>query len=67
SENEAHNRLRQVLNQRIQRDKILTYVPKWQKKALPKKLVLQTWNEVIERSHDLQVDWTGEPEVLVGI
>ncbi|KAJ7059750.1 hypothetical protein C8F01DRAFT_989492, partial [Mycena amicta] len=68
TEAEIHNRWRRQISLRIELDRQLTNTTKWRKKAISKKLVLDTWRRVIENEDTLPADWTnpaGELQVLV--
>ncbi|KAI0694274.1 hypothetical protein BC835DRAFT_1205834, partial [Cytidiella melzeri] len=45
-----------AMNIRVIMDSELTK-PKYSKRKLPKQLVLQTWSNVLNRDHDLPLDW----------
>jgi ribonuclease HI len=54
------------MNLRLELDCQMTNA-RWARKAIPKPLVLKTWQGVLERQDTLPEDWTGEPQVLVGV
>ncbi|KAJ3738034.1 hypothetical protein EV360DRAFT_58497, partial [Lentinula raphanica] len=67
-ENEVRNRWLKVINNRLELDRRMTN-RRYEAKALPKRLVLQTWKEVLADEEKLPKDWTDEHinGVLVGI
>ncbi|KAJ7055967.1 hypothetical protein C8F01DRAFT_1257787 [Mycena amicta] len=58
TEAEVHNRWRRQISLRIELDRQLTNTTKWRKKAISKKLVLNTWRRAIENEDTLPADWT---------
>ncbi|KAJ3836284.1 hypothetical protein F5878DRAFT_541640, partial [Lentinula raphanica] len=56
---EAHGKWAQVLNRRLERDQKLIS-KKWKKNMIPKTVVFDTWNSIIQRTTNLPPDWTGE-------
>ncbi|KAJ6485452.1 hypothetical protein C8R47DRAFT_980195 [Mycena vitilis] len=67
SEREIFQRWQSALNIRLALDCQMTNKTRYEKKALPKSLVLKTWSGVIQHEDTLPDDWTGEPQVLVGV
>ncbi|KAJ3717501.1 hypothetical protein C8R42DRAFT_697679 [Lentinula raphanica] len=63
---EVHGRWAQVLNKRLERDQKLIS-KRWKKDMIPKTVVLDTWNAIVQTTTDLPPDWIGETGVLVGI
>ncbi|KAH9476331.1 hypothetical protein JR316_0011906 [Psilocybe cubensis] len=63
---EIHNKWLKTINSRLELDSILTR-PKYGKKALKKKVVLNTWRGTLRDEGNLPRDWTGRYGVLVGI
>ncbi|KAJ7106482.1 hypothetical protein C8R43DRAFT_1080647 [Mycena crocata] len=64
---EARNRWLRAINNRLKIDCIMTNEVKFGKKAIQKKLVKETWKNVLKDESTLPKDWTWETEVLVGI
>ncbi|KAJ7155938.1 hypothetical protein C8R43DRAFT_1125843 [Mycena crocata] len=65
--NELHNRWMRAINGRLQMDCELTNKRKYEKKALLKEVVQNTWSKVLKDETNLPKDWTRETGVLVGI
>ncbi|KAJ3751590.1 hypothetical protein EV360DRAFT_56643 [Lentinula raphanica] len=63
---EVHGRWAQVLNKRLERDQKLIS-KRWKKDMIPKTVVFDTWNAIVQKTTDLPPDWIGETGVLVGI
>ncbi|KAJ7916585.1 hypothetical protein B0H13DRAFT_1609160, partial [Mycena leptocephala] len=55
------------INMRLALDCQMTNKGRYEKKALKKSLVLKTWSKIIRNEDTLPADWTGEPQVLVGV
>ncbi|KAJ3797675.1 hypothetical protein GGU11DRAFT_683194 [Lentinula aff. detonsa] len=64
--NEVRNKWIQMVNTRLDLDCRMT-LPRYEQKALPKKLVIQTWKGTLLNEGDLPEDWTTLSGVLVGI
>lgn len=60
------NHLKLRLNHRLRMDCILTSTSKFDKKAIDKDLVMDTWNRILEKDENRRGDWTTKPGVLVG-
>jgi hypothetical protein len=56
-----------AMNQRLELDRELTNKRKYEKRALKKRDVIQTWSGVLEGEAQLPRDWTRAGGVLVGI
>jgi hypothetical protein len=54
-----------MINYRLKMDCLMTN-SKYERKALSKKLVIQTWSKTI-LEENANMDWTNSTEVLVGI
>ncbi|KAJ6571550.1 hypothetical protein B0H19DRAFT_937362, partial [Mycena capillaripes] len=67
SEREIFSRWKSCLNIRLALACQMTNKHRYAKKAVPKPLVLKTWGEVIQDKDTLPKDFTGEPQILVGI
>jgi ribonuclease HI len=65
SETEIHNKWVKMINYRLKMDCLMTN-SKYERKALSKKLVIQTWSKTI-LEENANMDWTNSTEVLVGI
>lgn len=63
---EVVNQWTTMINNRLDLDKAMTST-KFEKQALPKKKVLNTWKNTLMNEKDLPEDWTKVREVLVGI
>lgn len=66
TENQLTAKLLATLNRRLTLDQAMTR-SRFGTKALPRKIVLQTWSGIIEDEHELPTDWIGKVGVLVGI
>jgi hypothetical protein len=64
---EVHNRWVAKLNHRLNIDKMLTSESRFDKKALPVKLVLDTWKGTLADEQTLPDNWVRQSGVLVGI
>lgn len=65
-EQETRNQWIAAINQRLDLDKAMTST-RFEKKAIPRKLVLQTWRNTLRNEKNLPEDWTNVRGVLVGI
>jgi hypothetical protein len=63
---EVHNKWINMMNQRHAMDCRMAS-KKYEKKAVPKKLLLGTWKGTLLGENRLPADWSGESGVLVGI
>jgi hypothetical protein len=63
---EVRNRWRKTINNRLELDCLMTS-PKYEKKAMSKDLVLETWKGILHEEDKLPVDWMGMARVLVGM
>ncbi|KAF5376294.1 hypothetical protein D9615_008538 [Tricholomella constricta] len=63
---EIRNRWRKALNDRLDLDQRMTD-KRYREKALPRKLVLDTWAGALHKEENLPEDWIGVNGVLVGI
>ncbi|KAJ3718590.1 hypothetical protein DFJ43DRAFT_1005821 [Lentinula guzmanii] len=66
STQEVYSRWYKLTNDRSEPDRQMTH-QKYGKKALSKKLVLQTWKSILAHEEPLPQDWTTMNGVLVGI
>lgn len=66
SSQEVCNRWHKTINDRLELDSLMTS-PKYEKKALSKDLVLETWKGVLHEEDKLPDDWMGVAGVLVGM
>ena len=66
SEVEINNRWVYAMNYRLKLDCLMTHT-KYERKALSKKLVIQTWKNMLLDEDLLPGDWASSTEVLVGI
>ena len=64
--NEVKNRWMHAINQRLTLDQVMTR-KNFERKALPRRVVLRTWEGVLKHRTALPDDWIGEAGVLVGI
>jgi hypothetical protein len=64
---EIEARWYKVMNERLSLDRELTNKRKYDKKALKKRHVLDTWSGTLESEDELPSDWARECGVLVGI
>src|SRR5258708_16621429 len=64
---EIRHNLIAILNERLERDCILTSWKRYQSRALPGKLVLNTWSGTLLNESSLPEDWLKVNGVLVGI
>lgn len=62
---EVKKRWLYTINMRLKLDQAMTSV-RFHKKALKRKMVLETWRPVLNNANDLPKDWIGRPGVLVG-
>jgi hypothetical protein len=67
TEDEIHNRWVAKLNYRISLDQMLTSVGRFESKALPSSLVLETWKGALADEQSLPANWIRHNGVLVGI
>ncbi|KZP05599.1 RnaseH-domain-containing protein, partial [Athelia psychrophila] len=66
TEKEVHNKWIKSINLRLELDKALTK-DSFEKKALPRSKVLQTWRKTIRNEKNLPPDWIRHKGVVVGI
>ena len=64
---EIRHNLITILNERLEHDHILTSWKRYQSRALPGKLVLNTWSGTLLNESSLPEDWLKANGVLVGI
>jgi hypothetical protein len=67
SKTEAHIIIKSALNKRLQNDRTLTNKKKYGNKALPEKLILEMWKNILLRDENLPENWLKASGVLVGI
>jgi exonuclease III len=67
SEDEIHNRWVAKMNYRISMDQALTSEMRFEKKALSRTLVAETWKGTLDNEQSLPADWIRQSGVLVGI
>ncbi|KAF8625588.1 hypothetical protein AX17_006816 [Amanita inopinata Kibby_2008] len=63
----THNSWVSAINRRLKLDILLTSKVRYGKKALGRKVVLQTWRHTLAGESHLPADWLNCPGVLVGI
>lgn len=64
---EARNRLYAAINKRLELDREMTN-PRYERKALKKSVVIQTWKGLLQNEENLPTDWiSASSGVLVGI
>ncbi|KZP20386.1 hypothetical protein FIBSPDRAFT_742232, partial [Athelia psychrophila] len=66
TETEVRHKWVRAMNLRLELDRTLTKT-KYEKKALPRSKVLQTWRRMIKDEKNLPPDWIGSKGVVVGI
>lgn len=66
TDTEVHNRWVQTINYRLKMDCLMTN-KKYERKALSKQLVLQTWRNTLANEDEIPNDWVSNTGVLVGI
>ncbi|KZP21144.1 ribonuclease H-like protein [Athelia psychrophila] len=66
TEREVHNRWVKVINLRLDLDRAMTN-PKYERKAIPRTKVLQTWRGTIDDGNNLPPDWTRSKDVCISI
>jgi hypothetical protein len=67
SEDEIHNRWVAKINHRLSIDKMLSSESRFEKKAIPVQLVLDTWKGTLAEEQTLPNNWVRHSRVLVGI
>ncbi|KZP29259.1 hypothetical protein FIBSPDRAFT_727733, partial [Athelia psychrophila] len=66
TEREIHNRWVKVINLRLDLDRAMTN-PKYERKAISRAKVLQTWRGTINDAKNLPSDWTRSKDVCISI
>ncbi|TFK32733.1 ribonuclease H-like domain-containing protein [Crucibulum laeve] len=61
------NRWLDIINRQFTMDRVATNKRKFNKKAVKRSLVIQTWNKTLLGQNNLPDDWINENRVLVGI
>jgi ribonuclease HI len=67
TDTEIHNRWVATINNRLTMDQLMTDRKRYKKKALPQKIVIQTWKKVLADQENLLSNWIQQSGVLVGI
>jgi hypothetical protein len=67
SEDEIHNRWVAKINHRLSIDKMLSSESRFEKKAIPVQLVIDTWKGTLAEEQTLPNNWVRQSGVLVGI
>jgi exonuclease III len=67
TKDEIHNRWVAKMNYRVSLDQMLTSETRFEYKALPRSLVIDTWKGALDNEQSLPADWCRHNEVLVGI